>query len=415
VPPELERRYLTADLPAIPGEARLEPEDFVVEEVPLYEPSGEGEHLYLRIQKRGVTTDEVVRRLAQRLRVKRNAIGYAGKKDAKAITTQLFSAHRAKAPGDLADLGDSQLTVLEAKPHRNKLKVGHLKGNRFRLRLAGAGEAEEAARATLTALAERGVPNAFGLQRFGRARTTHRLGQALVQEDGDAFVELLLQGARVSQGEAPLPTYPGPLADAREAALGGDYAAAQELFPRSMQPERALCRALAQGRRGEDAVRGVPRKQRIFYVSAFQSLLFNAYLWRRLDRIDRLEEGEVATLHRNGAAFVVTDLGADQPRCAAREISPSGPLFGRRVLRPVEGSSARADEEAVLAEFAPGLGAELTEAWGAKPLGQRRSLRIPMADVEVARDGDDLRVAFFLPKGCYATSVLEELFKRPTD
>ena len=64
VPPELTRGYVTADLAPVPGEARVEPEDFVVDEVPLYEPSGEGEHLYLKIEKRGIPTHEAVRRLS---------------------------------------------------------------------------------------------------------------------------------------------------------------------------------------------------------------------------------------------------------------------------------------------------------------------------------------------------------------
>ncbi len=415
VPPELRRAYLTADLPPIGGEVRSEPADFEVEEVPLYEPTGEGEHLYLWIEKRGIPTDEAVRRIASRLGVKRSGIGHAGLKDARAVTRQRLSVFRAR-PEDAAKVEDEQLRVLDARLHRNKLKVGHLQGNRFRIVIRGAGADEATARSGLERLATTGVANYVGLQRFGSDRTTHRLGQALVDEDAERFLDLLLLGATRAELEAgtPLPGH-GRVLEGRQACLAREYEAAARLLPAGYSSEQAACRALARGKDPGAAARAVPIKRRGFYVAAFQSLLFNAYLTRRLDRVTRLEAGEVAYLHRNGAAFLVEDAAAEQPRCEAGEISPSGPLFGKRLLRPAEGSSARADEEAVLAALAPGHAAELTAALGAKPQGQRRPLRIPLSDVAVERAGDDLVVRFFLPKGCYATSVLEELFKQQTD
>lgn len=410
VPPELARAWLTADLPAIPGRIRAEVEDFEVEEVPLYEPSGEGDHLYLRIEKRGIPTDEAVRRIARRLRVQRTEIGYAGLKDARAVTRQTLSVPRV-APEAAAAIEDDQLRLLDARRHRNKLKLGHLAGNRFRIRIQGAGPALEPAQAVLARLAARGAPNYFGLQRFGRARTTHLLGRALVAEDAPALVAALLGGEGAAEG-----TDEGPRVEqARLAAREGDWPRSLELWPPSCTAEQAACRALARGREPADAVRAIPMKWRTFYVAAFQSWLFNAYLTRRLDRIDRLEAGDVAFLHRNGAAFVVEDVDKEQPRCQAFEISPSGPTFGKKLLRPAEGSAPRADEDAVLAELAPGLGPELTPAFGAKPQGQRRPLRIPLRETAAEAEGEDLLVRFFLPSGCYATSVLEELFKRQVD
>lgn len=414
VPPELRRGYLTEDVAPVPGEVRAAPEDFEVEELPLYEPSGEGEHLYLWIEKRGIATDEAVRRIARRLVAKPSEVGYAGLKDAQALTRQWISVFRARAE-DAPRVEDEQLRVLVARPHRNKLKVGHLRGNRFAIRIRGGGPAVDDARAALGRLAAGGVANYVGLQRFGSDRTTHLLGRALVAEDPQAFLDLLLLGAP-RDGAAPeaLPGR-GRVLDARRAALERDWERAARALPPSYTAELAACRALARGAAPEVAARAVAPKRRGFFVAAFQSLLFNAYLTRRLDRIARLEAGEVAFLHRNGAAFLVADEAAEQARCAAGEISPSGPLFGKRLLRPASGSSAYADEQAVLAEHAPGLGPELTPALGARPAGQRRALRILLEDVDVIREGEDLRVRFALPKGCYATSVLEELFKRQTD
>lgn len=456
VPPELGRAWLTADVPAIPGEARAAPEDFRVEEVPLYEPAGDGEHLYLKLEKRGITTDEAIRRVAKRLGVPRAKVGHAGLKDAHAVTVQTISIHG--APQDVAARleGDPQLRVLDARRHRNKLKVGHLLGNRFRLVLRGAGPGEAQARVVLERLAARGVASFFGLQRFGRERTTHRLGEALVRGEHQRYLDLLLLGPEhlrdaapaveadvgpeepdgaepvaeagaEGEGEADAPA-DGPLegpaatsramarvAAARAKLRAGDPAGAARRLPRSAQAEQAALWALAQGRDLEAVVRAIPLRIRSFHVGAFQSFLFNAYLARRLDRLDRVEAGEVVTLHRNGASFTVEDVAAEQARCAAFELSPSGPSFGHKLLRPREGSTARRDEDEVLATLAPGLGPELTPAGGVKPQGERRALRTPLKDVEVRREGDDLVVAFFLPKGCYATGVLEELFKRQVD
>lgn len=439
IPPELARGWLTADVPAIPGTLRDELQGFRVEEVPLYEPAGDGEHLYLRIEKTGISTDEAIRRIARTLGVQRARIGHAGLKDARAITTQWLSIQGAFVHQSKQLEGVEGLRVLEAKLHRNKLKVGHLAGNRFQLVLRGAGPHEATARAVLERLAATGAAAYFGLQRFGRDRSTHRLGEALVHDQAERFVELLIFGpggrdGPVSEAEpvtpepdeedeaegetkpAP-PAQPGRVAEARALARKGDLEGAARAMPMALASEHAALRCLAQGRGAEAAIKAVPLRMRSFYVAAFQAWLFDGYLDRRLARgaLATLEAGEIATLHRNGASFHTDDAAAETARAATLELSPSGPMFGAKLLRPREGSTALADEEAVLAARAPGLDAELTPAFGAKPQGERRALRIPVRDVSVAAEGADLRIGFLLPRGCYATTVLEELVKRRLD
>lgn len=410
IPLELERPFLTADLPAIAGEIRATPEDFEVEELPLYEPGGAGEHLYLWIEKEGIPTHEAIRRIAKGLKVSQRSIGSAGLKDANARTRQWISVQGRKVE-DATRVGDDQLRVLRAELHQNKLKTGHLRGNRFRLWLRGSGEHEAAARACLERLARSGVPNWFGLQRFGWERSTHLCGEAVARGDAARLIQLVLLGP-----EESVLDHRGVLA-ARVAVRAGDHAAAQGLYPSSCMAERGLCRALAAGQAPEQAVRAIPHRQRELYVAGYQSLLFNAYLRERLETLGELSEGEVASIHRNGASFLVEDPAAEALRAAQFEISPSGPLFGHKLLRPAEGSAALAQEDALLARYAPGLGPELwSEAgFGRPPLGSRRLLRIPLGEVLVERQGPDLLLGFDLPKGCYATAVLEELFKRPTD
>jgi len=169
---------LTSDVPGCGGAFKLVPEDFEVEELPAYLPSGEGEHLYLWLEKRGRDTREVVRALAAALGVAEDDIGVAGMKDRQAVTRQLLSVP-ARAEARLGDFSLEGVTVHWARRHGNKLRTGHLKGNRFRLRLRGVRDVG-AARESFARLTAGGVPNYFGEQRFGRAGDNADLGRLLV-------------------------------------------------------------------------------------------------------------------------------------------------------------------------------------------------------------------------------------------
>nr|WP_255652611.1 MULTISPECIES: tRNA pseudouridine(13) synthase TruD [Myxococcus] len=169
---------MTADVPGCGGGFKLVPEDFEVEELPAYQPSGEGEHLYLWLEKRGRDTREVVRALSQVLGVSEDDVGVAGMKDRQAVTRQLISVP-ARAEPKLGDFALEGVQVLWSRRHGNKLRTGHLKGNRFRLRLRGVRDVG-AARESFTRLSAGGVPNYFGEQRFGRAGDNADLGRLLV-------------------------------------------------------------------------------------------------------------------------------------------------------------------------------------------------------------------------------------------
>lgn len=169
--------FVTADLPGSGGALRRAPEDFRVDEVPAYLPSGAGPHLYLRVEKRGRTTRDAVRALAQALGVPERDAGCAGLKDKDAVTTQWLSFPVARDP-DPAALAAPGLRVLEVSRHQNKLRTGHVRANRFTLAVRGGDLAR--ARACAGALAARGLPNFFGPQRFGAAGRNAAVGRALV-------------------------------------------------------------------------------------------------------------------------------------------------------------------------------------------------------------------------------------------
>ncbi len=147
---------------------RAEPEDFVVEEVPLYPPIGEGMHTLLWIEKRLANTDGIARALARATGVPLREVGYAGRKDRDAVTRQWFSVPEL-APAAARELELPGARVLAAVRHPHKLRVGQLKGNRFRLKVREVDvDSAHLAEERLEEILCRGLPNRFGRQRFGR-------------------------------------------------------------------------------------------------------------------------------------------------------------------------------------------------------------------------------------------------------
>jgi tRNA pseudouridine13 synthase len=173
-------RLLTHELPGTGGLIKSVPEDFIVEELPAYAPSGEGGHTFLFIEKRGLTTDEAVSELSRALGVRREDAGVAGQKDRQALTRQWVSL-----PGDVAEKARTfvleSLKVLQTAKHPHKLRTGHLLGNRFTITIRSVTEGESRARAVLEELGRRGLPNYFGQQRFGARGDNAARGRALVK------------------------------------------------------------------------------------------------------------------------------------------------------------------------------------------------------------------------------------------
>ncbi|MDP3277784.1 MAG: tRNA pseudouridine(13) synthase TruD [Deltaproteobacteria bacterium] len=179
--------FLTHSIPSIGGVIRDSLDDFRVEEIPAYLPSGEGDHAYIRFAKRGLTTPEAVERIARAISVSPRECGWAGLKDKHALTTQWASFLRPD-PERLAKLAIDGITVLEVSRHKNKLKSGHLHGNRFEILVRQCEpNALATAREVVAVLNDKGVPNYYGAQRFGR--------------DGDNVG----RGVRWLRGETPAP------------------------------------------------------------------------------------------------------------------------------------------------------------------------------------------------------------------
>jgi tRNA pseudouridine13 synthase len=179
--------------PPVEGRIRVEPGDFRVDEVLGFEPSGAGEHAFLFVEKIGANTEWVARRIAEKAGVAPMSVGYAGLKDRHAVTRQSFSVHLPGRPDpDWSSLAIPGVRVLAASRHDRKLKRGSHKGNRFRIRVRDVGGDRERVESRIAVIRERGVPNYFGEQRFGREAANVELAREM------------FNGRRVRRNEAGL-------------------------------------------------------------------------------------------------------------------------------------------------------------------------------------------------------------------
>ncbi len=174
--------FLTADLPGCGGSFKATPEDFVVEEIPAYEPSGEQdcEHLFLWIEKRGRSTQDVAKALARHCGMQEKDVSWAGLKDRQAITRQYLCAPARYVEPKLETFVMEGVKVLRTARHRNKLKGGHLRGNRFSLVVRGVTD-QGVAKEALARLVKLGIPNFFGEQRFGVGGDNAEKGKRILQ------------------------------------------------------------------------------------------------------------------------------------------------------------------------------------------------------------------------------------------
>jgi len=384
----------------IHGVIKSSPDDFIVVERPLYEPCGDGEHLYLTVRKTNMSHEELVRRVAKEFGVSNREVGTAGRKDLRAVTTQSISVH---LPGKQIDAPNTigSVEVLSSSWHTNKLRLGHLLGNHFSLRLREVEvHAFEHIEKRLDALKKNGLPNAFGPQRFGNSENNHTLGLAIVLEDWDAVVRTLLQGENrhnmfVSEGE---------------------YKKALDTWPFGQPAERNILQALSQGKSSQQACKTTHKQVRKLWVNAFQSAMFNKVLHERLQdgTWDTILDGDLVWNEDGGGrTFEITSEDVESSdileRVRSFAISPSGPLWGEKMRLP--SAEVLELEQSVLSSF--GVNEAHLSQMKKIAKGARRPLRVqvgnPIASMGSVSNGDFVGVEFDLPSGSYATVVIQYL------
>ncbi len=352
-------RFYSLEHSSIDFHFRQSPRDFVVEEIPLYEFSGEGEHLILFVRKKNLTTSELVGIFARFLGIKNRDIGYAGLKDKHAMTKQYISIHK-QHEEKLETFEHENIKIISTTKHNNKIRIGHLKGNRFFIKVkkvnpTSAIKIDEA----LKNISTFGMPNFFGYQRFGNDGDNHIIGE------------------KIAKGEAK---------------------------------ERN------------------PRVKKLL-INSYQSHLFNLWLSRRLeinrlinsfevseletvlnmpnDEVKKLKQqkhpfklisGDIMEHYPHGRLFDFQGDEEDLERFNKRDISISGLLCGKKVK--VCSGIARTIEK----DFDDEIDAD----------GARRYAWVFPEDIEGRFKPVEAHyeMNFTLPKGSYATVLLEEIAKR---
>jgi len=331
--------------------------DFIVDEIPLYPFTGEGEHLIVHVRKKDMTTWEMISAIAKYCKIKQRDIGYAGLKDKNAMTMQYISLLAKDNEEKLKTFNHDKIKILSTTRHNNKIRTGHLKGNHFKVRLKKVlGVQKDKLDSVTKWIKQHGVPNYFGNQRFGT--------------DGNNWQE----GKDILEGKLKI----------RD------------------------------------------KKMKTFLINSYQSYLFNNWLSKRIElslllesfsesdaekvfelpdgslegtkkqpHFFKLLEGDLMMHYPFGRVFELESLEEEAKRFAEFDISPSGLIAGKR--------ASRTQKIASLIEC--NYDKEIPES------GSRRYAWIKVTDLKktYVEERAHYELEFTLPKGSYATNVLDVL------
>jgi len=336
-------QYLN-DKPVASGLLKQQVEDFKVTEELGYALSGEGEHIYIELEKTQLNTAFVAEQLASFCGLPLRQVTYAGRKDKYAVTRQWFGLH---VPGK-TEFNWDEFTlegtrILQVQRHNKKLRTGQLKGNTFEITLRDVSD-PEAVINRLQQAAQQGVPNYYGSQRFGIQRITE---SGEVNRGGN-----LLMAERMLNGEV---------------------------------------------------IKN--RNKRSMALSALRSWLFNEMLSARIaeGRLQAILPGDVINLTGSNSIFVADEETlALTERLDRQDLSTTVPLWGKGDIGSA--GEARTAELKTAASYP-----EVTSFLADQKLSmERRAAIIWPQRLECSQQGDTLIIRFFLPSGCFATTVLRE-------
>lgn len=392
-PPKLEQeigmRVYISKGEGIGGRIKEKPEDFIVEEIMPdgrvlkegkelgYSDVGEGEYVHFTLQKKNWSTLRAIREISKRLRVSGKRLGFAGTKDKRAVSTQRVSLWNKKID-DVEGINIRDITLRDCRYDGDGIGLGDLKGNRFTITLRGInldiGELRDRINSTADEL-EAGIPNFFGVQRFGTIRPiTHIVGKEIIKGDFRSAVMVYLCKTFDEEGD-----------ESRQARRflreSGDFRETLKRLPKHLDYESSLLNHLI--KRPDDyvgALRRLPKKLRTMFVHAYQSYIYNVALSTYIKR-----EIEVEKL-----PLVGFNIGVDEITSGILE-----------------------EENIAQQDFMIRSMPELSSR------GEGRQCFIPMEDFRILETAEDeindgrnkAVMRFTLHKGSYATSVVREFIK----
>jgi tRNA pseudouridine13 synthase len=404
----------------IGGRLRREPEDFVVKELSMYPPMKEGGGFTAAVvRSRNWETNRLIRRMARKLRISRNRIHFAGTKDKRAVTTQLFVI---LAPLKyVEDLRMPDVDVLEAYQTDKSIKMGELIGNEFEIAVREIAiesrEVEERTSSVDEVISTiGGFPNFFGVQRFGAVRPiTHIVGKCIVRGDFGKAVNTYVANPIEGEGKEEF--------EARKALdESGDYSEALRSYPKTLSFEKAILNHLVQHE--EDYVGSLyelPMNLLMMFVHSYQSYLFNIVLSRRIEKGLPLNEplsGDIVLpVDRQGLPDHNKWMSVDEgnieklkQRCSEKKAFVSGVLFGSEV-QLAGGEMGEIERGVIERERLDRNDFIVPKMIKLSSKGTRRELLAPVKELNYEVFDDHLFLKFQLTKGCYATSLLREYMK----
>ncbi len=331
--------------------------DFIVDEIPLYEFTGEGEHLILHVRKKDMTTWEMVKAIARYCKIKERDIGYAGLKDKNAMTMQYISLLAKDNEEKLKTFDHDKIKILNTYRHNNKIRVGHLKGNHFKVRLKKVlGVQKDKLDSVLKWVKVNGIPNYFGVQRFGNQGDNYKEGKAIL--DGKLKIR-----------DKKTRTF---LINAYQSYLFNAWLSKRielSLLLESFSEEEAeKFFELPKG-----SLKGTKKQPHFF----------------------KLLEGDLMMHYPYGRVFELDSLEDEARRFKEWDISPSGLLAGKRTTRSqkIAGLIEKNYDEEIVQN------------------GARRYAWIRVTDIKkrYVEEKAHYELEFSLPKGSYATNLLDVL------
>ncbi len=328
--------------------------DFIVDEIPLYNFSGDGEHLVVHIRKKDMTTWEMITAIAKYLKIKQRDIGYAGLKDKHAMTMQYISVLAKDNEEKLKGFNHDKIKILNTYRHNNKIRIGHLKGNHFKVRLKKVlGVQKDKLDSVLKWIKLNGVPNYFGNQRFGTDKNNWEEGKAIVEgrlKMRDRKTKSFLINAYQSY------LFNSWLSKRMELSILLDSFSEKEVEELFSLPKGSL----------KDT-----KKQPHFF---------------------KILEGELIMHYPYGRVFELESMEEEARRFKEFDISPSGLLAGKRV------SKASSVAGIIEKKYNREIGEN----------GARRYAWISVTDIKkrYIEEKAHYELEFTLPKGSYATNVL---------
>lgn len=331
-------------------------DDFVVNEVPLYEFSNEGEHLILKLRKKDLATWDAIEILANYLQCSTREFGYAGLKDKNAMTVQHISVHR-KYEDALKSFNHENIKILETTYHNNKIKIGHLKGNNFFIRLKRVGLVEkQKIEEAFSKIAVFGMPNYFGFQRFGIDGENYKKGKQIVE---------------------------GTLKERNRNLKQMFINAYQSYLFNSWLSKRIEISKL---------------------IEAFEPKEICEKLNLPLDEVKRAKKqphpfkiltGDLLSHYPFGKIFIIDDLETESQKFFEKDRVPTGLLCGKRVKK----------SEGLAYEIEKDFEVQMSED------GARRFAFVFPENLQsnYKEDKNHMELSFYLPKGSYATELIAEI------